>query len=65
MGTVCNVSFSVKNIQLLQMHWVLLVITQNNCMHIDLLGNEQWRAVHSIKHYEKKNGSLCNVVFEL
>ena len=34
----------------------LLVITQNNCQHKNLLGNEQWRAVDGIKHL--RNSSL-------
>ena len=32
----------------------LLESTQNNCLHKNLLGNEQWRAVDSIKHGEKR-----------
>ena len=35
-------------------HWTLLVVTQNKCWHKNLLGNEQWRAVDSIKHCEKR-----------
>ena len=38
-----------------------MVITQNNCYHKNLLGNEQWRAADSIKHCEKW---LPHVVFE-
>ena len=32
--------------------WTLLVITQNYNLHKNFLGNEQWRAVDSIKHCE-------------
>ena len=32
--------------------WTLLVISQNNCEHKNLLGNEQWRDVDSIQHCE-------------
>ena len=31
-----------------------MVITQNNCCHRKLLGNEQWGAVDVIKHCEKR-----------
>ena len=29
-------------------------INQNNCWHKNYIGNEQWRAVDSIKHSEKQ-----------
>ena len=32
----------------------IIVTTQINCQHKNLLGNEQWRAVASIKHCEKQ-----------
>ena len=35
-------------------HWTLLGIAQNSCKHENLLGNNQWRAVVSIKHCEKR-----------
>ena len=39
--------------------WMLVEVTQNNCWHEILLGTdmevaEQWRAVDSIKHCEKR-----------
>ena len=37
-----------------QRQWTLLVIAQNNCKHKNLLGNELWRAVDSIKHCGKR-----------
>ena len=33
--------------------WTLLVIPENNCLHTNLLGNEQWSAVGGINHCEK------------
>ena len=42
----------------LQRHWTLLVITQNNCYHDkNVLGNEQWRADSDSKNIVR-NGSI-------
>ena len=35
-------------------HWTPLVVTQNNFQQKNLLGNEWWRAVGSIKYGEKR-----------
>ena len=36
-----------------QRHCAILVITQNNCLHKNLLGNKQWRFVDRSKHCER------------
>ena len=46
-----NLTFRMN---LFSSHWTLLVTTQNNGCHKNLLGNEQWRAFDSIKHREKR-----------
>ena len=37
-----------------QRYWTLLVFIQNICKHKNLLGNQQWKAVDSKKHCEKR-----------